>query len=118
MILGSFIVQILKMIQYMILILIFYCAKSLMGQQALVVGRFQDGWLHVIWKWNNGVCAWEYRIRVERVEKHRSVLGEGGRCGRGTGVVVCVVYWRYLTGAVVRLISCEGIQVVGDKCIR
>ena len=22
--------------------------------------RFQDGWLHVIWKWNKSICAWEY----------------------------------------------------------
>ena len=27
-------------------------------------GRFQDGWLHVIWKWNKSVCAWKYGIRV------------------------------------------------------
>ena len=43
-------------------------------------------------------------------KKKRSVLGEGGVCGRGgvcrgIGVVVCVVYWRRLKGAVVRLIS-------------
>ena len=35
--------------------------------------------------------------------------GEGGRDGvwRGTGVVVWVVYWRCLIGAVVRLMSCN-----------
>ena len=91
MILGSVVVQILKMLQYMILILIFYSAKSLLGQQALVVGRFQDGRLHVIWKWKKDVCAWEYRIRVERVEKSigqcwgrvGGVVGAG--CGGGQG---------------------------------
>ncbi|KAK2143053.1 hypothetical protein NP493_4671g00001 [Ridgeia piscesae] len=38
--------------------------------------------------------------------------GGGWVCGRdrvwrGTGVVVCVVYWRCLKGAVVRLMSCN-----------
>ena len=27
-------------------------------------GRFQDGWLNVIWKWNKSICAWEYGIRL------------------------------------------------------
>ena len=26
------------------------------------VCRFQDGWLHVIWKWDKGRCAWEMGI--------------------------------------------------------
>ena len=47
---------------------------------------------------------------VERMEK--SIGQCRGRCGRGevwrgTGVVVCVVYWRCLKGAVVRSISCN-----------
>ncbi|KAK2186755.1 hypothetical protein NP493_190g05005 [Ridgeia piscesae] len=41
-------------------------------------------------------------------------VNDGGGCGcgrdgvwRGTGVVVCIAYWRCLKGAVVRLISCN-----------
>ena len=42
-------------------------------------------------------------------EKYKSMMGRVGggrdRVWRGTGVVVCVVYWRCLKGAVVRLMS-------------
>ena len=27
-------------------------------------GWFQDGWLHVIWKWNKSICAWECGIMM------------------------------------------------------
>ena len=32
-------------------------------------GWFQDGWLHVIWKWNKSMCAWECGIRMGWVGK-------------------------------------------------
>ena len=41
-----------------------------------MVGRFQDGWLHVIWKWNKSVCAREYGGVVDGKEC-MSVMGEG-----------------------------------------
>ena len=52
-------------------------------------GRFQDGWLHVIWKWNKSICAWEYGIRVGWMG-YKSMMGEGGGvvgmgCGGGQG---------------------------------
>ena len=37
-----------------------------------MVARFQDGWLHVIWKWNKSICAWEYGIRVGWIGKSTS----------------------------------------------
>ena len=53
-------------------------------------------------------------------EKYKSMMGEGG-CGRdgvwrGTGVVVCVVYWRCLKGAVVRLMTCHAPLRRRDWC--
>ena len=55
-----------------------------------MVARFQDGWLHVIWKWNKSICAWEYGIRVGWVGKSTN---QGWGCGsdgvwrgRGGGV--------------------------------
>ena len=33
-------------------------------------------------------------------------------------MVVCVVYWRYLKSAVILQCTLEGIQAVGDECIR
>ena len=73
-------------------------------------GQFQDGWLHVIWKWNKSICAWEYGIMVGWIGKVQVNDGGGWGCGRhglwrGTGVVVCIAYWTCLKGAVVRLIG-------------
>ena len=62
-----------------------------------MVGRFQDGWLRVIWKGNKSGCAWEYGIRVGWMGKYMSVMwGWGGRDGvwRGTG---CVCYLLEVT---------------------
>ena len=43
-----------------------------------------------------------------------------GRDGvwRGTGVVVCITYLRYMKGAIVRLMSLEGVETVVGKYIR
>ena len=62
------------------LILIFCTAKSLLGHHALVwMVVFQDGWLHVIWKWNKSVSAWEYGIMVGVDGKtYMSVMGKVG----------------------------------------
>ena len=67
-------------------------------------GLFQDGWLHVIWKWNKSICAWEYGIRVGWMRKVLVNEGGGWGCGRdgvgrGSGVVVCIAYWRCLKDA-------------------
>ncbi|KAK2173075.1 hypothetical protein NP493_898g00016 [Ridgeia piscesae] len=75
-------------------------------------GRFQDGWFHVIWKWNKSICAWNVGLGWGGWGKVQVNDGEGWGCGRdgvcrGTGVVVCVVYWRCLKGAVLRLMSCN-----------
>ena len=57
-----------------------------------MVARFQDGWLHVIWKWNKSICAWENGLgwggwgKVQI--KGGCVVGMGCGGGRGGGV-----YW-------------------------
>ena len=58
-------------------------------------------------------------------QKNRTVLGRvEGRWGRGVegaGWWCCVVYGKYLKGAVVLSVFCnalEAIEVVGNKCIR
>ena len=47
-----------------------------------MVARFQDGWLHVIWKWNKSICAWEYGIRVGWVGWVGKSTNQGYVCGR------------------------------------
>ena len=62
-----------------------------------MVARFQDGWLHVIWKWNKSICAWEYGIRVGWVGKstNQGVVGMGCGGGRGGGVYWLLHYQSY-----------------------
>ena len=57
--------------------------------------------------------------------QYRSVIRESWgvvTVWRGTGVVMCGVYWRCLKGAVDMLISCnvplKVSKLLGDKCIR
>ena len=50
------------------LILMVCSTKPLLGHHALVrVVGFS--WLHVIWKWNKSMCAWECGIRMGWVGK-------------------------------------------------
>ena len=73
-----------------------------------MVGRFQDGWLCVIWKWNKSVCAWEYC---------RSVMGgvDGDRCGG----VCCLLEVPERCSCQVNILQCtfEGVQVVGINAL-
>ena len=57
-------------------------------------GRFQDGWLRVIWKWNKSICAWECGIGWGGWGKVQVNDGEGVGvvgmgCGGGQGGGVC-----------------------------
>ena len=88
-----------------------------------MVARFQDGWLHVIWKWNKSICAWEYGIRVGWVGKVQikggGVVGMGCVGGRGGGV-----YWLLEVpegcNCQVNVLQCtlKGVETVVGKYTR
>ena len=78
-----------------------------------MVGRFHDGWLRVIWKWNKSVCAWEMGLgwstwnMMDR-KMNRTMLAEGGAT-RGVifqcqqelclpGYVTCVAFNEVICG--------------------
>ena len=62
-------------------------------------GRFQDGWLRVIWKWNKSICTWEYWIRM------------GGAC--------CLLEVPEGSSCQVNVLKCtlEGVETVVGKYI-
>ena len=85
-----------------------------------MVARFQDGWLHVIWKWNKSICG-----GVDG-EKYKSMMGEGGGvvgmgCGGGRGGgVYCLLEVPEGCNCQVNVLQCtiEGVETVVGKYIR
>ena len=53
---------------------LFLCKTPTGASRTSEGGRFQDGWFHVIWKWNRSrpICAWECGIGMGWVGKSTS----------------------------------------------